>query len=308
MLVCDEHVASQVKTQRTTIYRVQDNRLSAADALLERVQAKHDLVIGCGGCTALDVARYVGWRMPLILVPTIISTKCISVHRAILQKEDGTELRLLRQQPIQTIVPTREIANMPQELNRYWSISGVGDTLAEISAALDEAECELPRPNFEALLRRVPVASEALDWALAGRIEYCEEAVVRKFAELSHHASLEILANPQHRYYRGSEHYFYYALRRLPGFRWMPAHGWLVLLGSLLNAAVYRDSTGDATPWETLRRACCSLGVPVSLTEWSQIRVTSGDILIALNAVDEPRSLFSRRRPFTAEWLHRTLA
>lgn len=129
-------------------------------------------ILGVGGCSALDVARYVaiGGRT-LTVVPTILSTSCISVNRSIVYR-DGMH------QGVKTAAPRAVVVSFPTILGGdpgivwKWSQSGFGDIFANISASIDAlwrhgVGLDEERGSVPALADLARCALGALDWILS---------------------------------------------------------------------------------------------------------------------------------------------
>lgn len=293
IILADEHNYRALRGFRGAI-RVVDASLRDA----EKVRSTFDgtMIIGVGGCTALDVARYCatpGRR--LIAIPSILSTSCISVNRSVLY-QDGEPRRE------RTVAPERVVVSFPlltesgPESIAKWSHSGFGDLFSDISASIDwlVRSGESPETVTDALLHNtVPCAAEAMHWVLS-QFRSFDRAALARLAVYLHNASLETIHRGNAELSAAGEHDLYYAMMKQERYAHEnPTHGELVAIGTLLSADAVARSGGSRELIQMLREAFLRLGLPTTYSELERIRVRRDHVLRALDAIQNRRWFLS---------------
>ncbi len=194
-------------------------------------------VVGIGGGSAMDAAKYVAWRRgtALYLAPSIISVDAFVTNTIAVRDEgqvhyDGFVVAN------KVLVDFDLIHQAPPHLNR----AGVGDLLSIHTALWDwEHGSDRESVPFDAefaararrTLRQVTAAAASIrDVTDAGL-----ETVVRAYAEVNALCLLAGSSAPE----EGSEHYFAYLLERLTGRSFI--HGEVIALGVMLMSALQRN-------------------------------------------------------------------
>ena len=246
-------------------------------------------VIAIGGCSVLDVGRWVAHCVgaELIAIPSILSTSCLSVNRSILYFRD-TPVRRITTAPVETIVSLPLLTGAPPEMVAKWTHSGLGDLLANLSAAIDFAVRgpEYEDPSRETLEKLVPDIFGALQWCLNDFRGYDEDALVR-VAQYLHASSVDVVIKNSTQLSAAGEHDLYYALIKHQKYsRKCPTHGELVSIGTLVATRYYAEQYGEAELYEQLREAYVRIGLPVSGAELEAIGVTREHILDGLRSIE----------------------
>lgn len=205
-----DHLAAQVARVQSEV---------AADALSESV------VVGIGGGTGLDTAKYVAWRLdrPLVQVPSITSVDA-SFTDAIGVRDRGRVRYVGRVVPRMVLLDLPLIRSAPKRLNR----AGVGDVLSCHTGLWD--------------WRLASSAGHGHPWhdglaALGARLLDELEAAVTEIAEVSDDG-VRFLADAYRRigaacawaghsrFEEGSEHFWAYAYEHNTGAH--PVHGEII--------------------------------------------------------------------------------
>ncbi|UCC65460.1 MAG: iron-containing alcohol dehydrogenase [Anaerolineae bacterium] len=200
---------------------------------VERVEANlppADTVVGLGGGTALDMAKYVAWRRGLepVLVPSIASVDAC-VTNTIAVRDEG------RVRYIGFVVPQAVLAdldlmrNAPPRLNR----AGVGDILS-IHTALWDWKAAANRGLLaydEGIARQAAALIHQLE-ARAEGVRTVTEGALRWLLQAYAAENALCLQVGHSRPEEGSEHFFAYNVEHHTGRGYV--HGELVSLGVLL--------------------------------------------------------------------------
>lgn len=219
-----------------------------------------DVLIGVGGGTTLDVAKFVAAeeRLSFLSVPTTPSNDGIASPIAVVRAQGRVE-SLPARMPIGVIADLDVLREAPIECMR----AGVGDLLANISAVADwELACRRGHDRMDDFARLLSLAgaeamlrfSDAADGSDLRSYELLEtlinglvlSGVAMEIAGSSRPAS-------------GSEHLFSHALDRIA--KHPALHGTQVGLGTLLMTRLRGDDT------DRLRDGMRRLGLPIRARE-----------------------------------------
>ncbi len=225
-------------------------------------------VLGIGGGSALDHAKYTAWRLglPLILMPSILSVDA-AYTRAVGVREGGRVRYVGDARPEHLLVDFDLLEAAPPLLNR----AGAGDILSIFTALWDwRAASERLGERHDAAI--AVQARAVLDRLLDGADELgrVSEAGLRLLSEL-YVAEVRLCERVgSSRPEEGSEHYLAYALEAATGRHYV--HGQLiglcVLLAGLRQA---QDVDPIARALRALRLDCTWAAVGTSRPELRQI-------------------------------------
>ncbi|MDQ7826486.1 MAG: iron-containing alcohol dehydrogenase [Candidatus Eremiobacteraeota bacterium] len=246
-------------------------------------------VIALGGCSALDVGRYIAGGRPFFGIPTILSTSCISVNISILRSRQ--EERMVKTvTPEKTIIPMGTILSTPRdELERY-SASGLGDLLANMSASINYGYSHGDL-SYERLRENAALAFDALGWIRDSFTAYDRPALVR-LATYLHDSSLEVIRRGSPELSADFEHRFYETIIRQQRYSsTIQTHGFLVMPGTLMSVFVYEKHSEPRGLTEQLKKACCKAGIPASYGEFGKYGIAREHILEALGELRDGPSL-----------------
>ena len=255
-------------------------RVEAVEHSLPRV----DTVMGLGGGTALDMAKYVAWKRGarLVLVPSIMSVDaCVTRSIAIRERRRVRYVGDVR--PEVVVVDYELIRTAPAHLNR----AGAGDILSIHTALFDWKLAHAQRDErYDAGI--ADGARQTLERLVDGwqDIRDVTDDGIRLLAELFAEVNELCFRFGNSRPEEGSEHFWAYNVEYLPGKQFV--HGELVSLGVVLMAEL-QDNQADEVQ-EFLERA----QVRHRPEELHLTRDEIGHSLLSLkDYVEEERLMFS---------------
>lgn len=249
------------------------------DALERLVAGSKDVrsVVGLGGGQAIDVAKYVAWRLnlPLFQVPTSLSVNAPFAHRAAVRVE--SVVKYVGYHPAQVVYIDYDIIQRaPQILNR----TGVGDIFcyhtahADWRLAEEVGRVEPHWPLDEAMIEEArAVMLSCLDAAEDIR-NVTEHGIRTLVAALKWGGEAFATNGWNPRQIEGAEHTFFYALEYVTGGHFL--HGQPVGLGTILISLLQ-----DNDP-EWVKQALDRCAVPYRPEEMG---VTWADCVEALRAM-----------------------
>ncbi len=252
--------------------------------------------VGIGACAVLDVARACAKSAgaALILVPTFLSTSCISVDRSVL-KYDGKYRSTVTSAPEKVIILDEfiDISEKPSFVRA--ARAGFGDFFAGISAAADFCR----RENCLTLDKLNELAGfylSGLDWVL-GRFKGYDRRSMRRLARYSHISSLMVIQRGDTALSAGGEHRLYYTIMENHLFDRdkMPFHGELVAAGTLMALWALKQQYGFPGIYEKFRAAMICLGLPVDRRALEEIGLQTTHLAGALALMADENNLISEQ-------------
>ncbi len=189
-----------------------------------------DAVIGVGGGSALDFAKYLAWKaeLRLILIPSVVSVDAC-VTQSIGVRDEGRVHYVGQVRPERLVVDFDLIRAAPARLNR----AGAGDILSIHTGSFDwrlghDKEGERYDPR---VAERCAELLQELEWKAAEICQVSDEGI-RTLVELfdAENDLCESFGNSRPE--EGSEHFFAYNAELRTGKQFI--HGELVCLGVLL--------------------------------------------------------------------------
>jgi glycerol dehydrogenase-like iron-containing ADH family enzyme len=275
------------------VLRIDNNTQASWDSLSLRSGDSND-VVGVGGCTALDAARHVagaGVSRTVGLVPTIISSACVSVNKAIVQDGlTGINRAVLTPTPREVIVPMRTILETQKEVRDKWIKSAVFDVLARYGGAIDYS-FRRGVLSTESVVTNSPTTSDFISWVMRNWDGGVNEDLVRRVAGASHETSSLTVVRGNSELSVGAEHKFYDYLvskqhqQNAPGSNITGTHGEIVGIGTLIEARVMGELTGDMRVYDELTAIYRQLDLPISNSRLGELGLTRTDIEAGLRAV-----------------------
>ncbi|KKS51564.1 MAG: hypothetical protein UV17_C0060G0006 [Candidatus Gottesmanbacteria bacterium GW2011_GWA1_42_26] len=131
LLVTDTFNHPLVSSFGNTVVVTTNAKRHLNDLLVEFSNKKHDVVIAVGGCMALDAGRYFAQQTQtlLFIVPTILSTSCISVDRSVIYARGHYfSIKTTLPRSVHISIPT--ILKGDSLIVEKWIASGLGDLFA----------------------------------------------------------------------------------------------------------------------------------------------------------------------------------
>lgn len=252
----------------------------------------YDKIIAVGGCTALDFGRALAKPSDkIVLVPSILSTNCISVDRSVVYFNEEHET-------IPTPAPNKIIVSLPilmngnENLLHKWSSSGFGDLFGNISAAINhvyDLEGGKFLKNGENIMDLIlPLAPEnfgALEWVLK-HFEKFDRQTLKRLAVYLHNSSVDSIKRDDLRLSAAGEHDLYYTMLLQQKYsKNNPTHGELVTIGTLLTTKIIGKVFKQDTLYQWLKTAFKKLKLPTTYAELRSVGVEKDHIVTAMNAL-----------------------
>lgn len=210
------------------------------EAAVERAEAELpavDGVLGIGGGSCMDYAKFVAWKrgLPLLLAPSIVSVDACLTD-AVAVRRDGRVHYLGQAYPREVVVDFDLVCAAPPELNR----AGAGDILSIHTALFDWKLAH--EQNGEPYDPVIAAESRALLDVLAEKADEVRRATpegVRTLVELFNAEVQLCYRMGSSRPEEGSEHFWAYNLEYRT--RRAFVHGDLIALGILLMSALQEN-------------------------------------------------------------------
>ncbi|MGH7897784.1 MAG: iron-containing alcohol dehydrogenase family protein, partial [Candidatus Binatia bacterium] len=236
---------------------VRDNRRQSVDAVRSAARERAaDLLVGVGGGTPLDVAKYAaaGERLAFLSIPTSPSNDGIASPIAVI-RDDSPE-SLPARMPIGVIADLDVLRQAPADCIR----AGVGDLLSNLSAVADwELACLRGRDRMDDFARLLALTGAEAMLRYADGDGPVDPSSPELLATLINGLVLSGIAMEiagSSRPASGAEHLFSHALDRVAA---RPAmHGTQVGIGTLIMSVLRGDDC------EALRSSMSRLGLVVS--------------------------------------------
>lgn len=258
---------------------------------IEQVKSSYDYtnVIAVGGCTALDFGRACAAGKPLVVIPVVLSSSCLSTNRAVINYA-GTYKTIVATAPYKTIVSLPEIMARHARPRNRWTGSGLGDLFSALGASIEYLYKDTPLAHISdtSITELVPECVEALNWIASTTAEalYSPDSFAR-IARYLHESSVDVLRHGHTELNAGSEHALYYALQEQQRYQKDHAtHGQLVSIGTLLTTWIFAQLS-DSLFYDNLRAAHKVLGLPLTYADLAAIGVTKSHLLRGLETVNK---------------------
>lgn len=299
LLVADSFNYAKVKHISRAVLINSNEYEEVARIKKELSAGKHKLIIGIGGCTCLDAARASATdKIPAVLVPTILSTVCISVDKSVFLLE-GKKKSFQTEPPQAIELSTKVLKDTTAENLERWTQSGIGDLFAKIGAALDivfrESQKTGDSLSVEKIRRRAPETFHALEWFIESFDGYTDEAL-HVISEFLHDASASIILRDTFSLSGGAEHELAYALEKRyedDSSNWM-THGKIVSIGTLIELYLLGLITKDFSLYKKMRIVSKKVGLPTTYPEMEAHDITKERIIQGIQDIKKHNTLISK--------------
>lgn len=225
---------------------------AALDARVADLAPSDAPIVGVGGGTALDTAKYFAWRSGrrLLLAPTVLSVDA-AFTAEIGIRDDGRVHYVGAVTPELVVVDHAIVGSAPARFNR----AGVGDILSchtalhdwELAHSADAAAAEPWRPDLVALARALLTTLDAA----ADEIRAVTTDGITVLAEAMRHIGAACRAAGHARFEEGSEHFLAYSYEHATGVSQL--HGELIALTTAAMAVVQGNDAAHVV--DVARRA-----------------------------------------------------
>lgn len=209
-----------------------------------------DVVVGIGGGTAMDTAKYLAWKSgrPLVQVPSIMSVDAAFTD-AVGVRIDGHVRYVGKVRPDRVVLDVALVRSAPLHLNR----AGTGDIIS-CATGLFDWRLAASRGIGHAWDPALAALGEELLAGLAARrheIAGVTPDGVRFLCRSYRSIGAACAAAGHSRFEEGSEHFWAYAYERLTGAR--PVHGEIIAFAVVVMAHVQGNDPGR---WRDLVADC----------------------------------------------------
>ncbi|MCX6781583.1 MAG: iron-containing alcohol dehydrogenase [Candidatus Magasanikbacteria bacterium] len=298
LIVTDPYNYDQIKKSGYSIICIQNNNYSNVVRIQNKIKKdNHKIIIGLGGCTALDAARACSKEnLPCILIPTILSTVCISVNKSVLNV--GGEVKTFNTESPQKIilsVPTI-MSTKRTEIIR-WAQAGFGDLFSKVGASIDVVYRELEKSkdvlSLEKVRRNIPEVFDAIEYV----IEYFNgynKRDIEALAVFLHEASVSIIIRDTFELSGGAEHNLAYVLEKKyikPGIK--PEHGTIVSVGTLIETKLFGEVTGDKSLYNKMRVIYEKTGLPTTYESLAKLGVNKENLVKGIRDISKLNAFMS---------------
>ncbi len=188
-------------------------------------------IVGFGGGTALDTAKFLSWKSssPLVQIPTITSVDA-GFTDAIGVRVEGKVRYIGKLVPKQVVLDLSIVGSAPKRLNR----AGIGDVLSchtglwDWKLAVDHGEGHPWRNDLVALGRQL---LEAL-YDSGEHFQKVDEEAIRLLAKSYQRIGAACSEARHSRFEEGAEHFWAYAYEHITGAH--PVHGEIIAFATVL--------------------------------------------------------------------------
>lgn len=249
-----------------------------------------DIIVGCGGGKAVDVAKAVAERLhaPCITVPTQCATNADGMADAVIFTEDHrfVEDMYLSRAPVLVLVDTDVVGRAPSQ----YLVQGMGDALA---AAFEKpayaAAQRLKRASEQATAAALEVNMRCFDVLMAHGLQAKKDVEAGKVTD-SVEAVIEAVKLMSGFGFGGggcaAAHAVHNGLTAIPGVT--RKHGEIVAFGVLVQMVLEKRPMGEL---ERVMRWCRAVGLPYRLQDLG--RIDRSSLMLAAEKACDPKDSMS---------------
>ncbi len=243
-------------------------KIAEIAARAEEIDA--DVIVGCGGGKAVDVAKAVSEAIhaPVICVPTQCATNADGMADAVIFSEDHKYLEdmYLSRPPVLVLVDTDVVAKAPVQ----FLVQGMGDALACAFEKSAYATCQRDKKGTElATAAALEVNLKCFSTLMAHGVQAKRDIEAGKVTE-SVEAVIEAVKLQSGFGFGGggcaAAHAIHDGLTIVPGLA--RKHGEIVAFGTIVQMVLEKRPMGEI---ERVMRWCRELGLPVRLSDLGRL-------------------------------------
>lgn len=258
-------------------------------------------VIAVGGCTALDFGRACSKADgQTYLIPSILSTSCISVNRSVLYNYNGDHEIIITPMPNRVIMAFPVLIDSTPSAVRKWSHSGFGDLFANMSATIDHLHktnknilMHMSGKIFDLIHSYVPECLTALEWVIKDFRTF-DQKTLRRLSLFLYNAGTSVIKRGDTTLSAAGEHELYYEMMKQQKYnRSKSTHGEIVSIGTLLTAKILEREFAEGALFKKLKIAYKKLDIPTRYDELMQINIERKHILDGLFAIRDKNTFLS---------------
>ncbi len=298
-IVVDSYNIQAVKKTGLPYFFIKNNKYSNVHLIKKQlVKNKSKVIFGIGGCTTLDAARASSTAdVPCILMPTILSTVCISVNKAVLN-DNGVVKTFTTEIPQKIIVSMPTILESKKEDIAHWGQAGFGDLFAKVGAAIDVVYRDSLKNkdvlSLDKVRRRIPEVFDAIEYVLEHFNNYSKKDL-EALAVFLHEASVSIIIRDTFELSGGAEHNLAYAIEKeyFTSKAVKPEHGIIVSIGTLIELRIFSEFVGDTILYDKMRLIYQKIGLPTTYEGLAKIGVTKKQLQYGLKKIKNYKTFMS---------------
>lgn len=299
MVVTDPFNFQKLKKLPISVICVRNNNISNVERIKRLMKVNnHRVVIGVGGCTALDAARASATeQIPSILIPTVLSTVCISVNKSVFNVR-GEVKTFNTESPHEIVLSIPAIMNTERNEMIRWATAGFGDLFAKIGAAIDVVYRETKKSgdvlSLDKVRRMIPEVFDAIDYVFEQFSGY-DKKDMEALAIFLHEAAISIIIRDTFELSGGAEHNLAYVIEQsfLKRRGKKTEHGVIVSVGTLIETRIFGEITGDHSLYKKMRRIYVILGLPTTYRQLRPLGVTKANLTKGIRAIRSLNTMLS---------------
>ena len=276
------------------LIRVETNLpLEAARVAEHKDFIERATIVCVGGCACLDVCKAVAITgKDLVMVPTLLSTACISNNRSVLGLG---AISFLASMPSKVVYNIDALASDDPRVVKKWTRAGVVEILVPMTGSIDN-QYQLVRScagqegmDLNTILAVMPHARKVYDslpWFETSFTGEFDHNALLQIAKYIHEEGIDTVDNGTNER-PGGEHGFYRAIIKLnPSLRHGSlSHGAIVSFGILISLKIFAIQWGDDSVYARFRRIFHKLDIPLTYSGLMEHGLTRDLMIKALTSI-----------------------